>query len=157
MPLQWSLLKNPKGGGSESFQVAEHTHILGGGQICRDCKYTQRARELQGPFPMCYWMHLFHLADPELDPFIIWWGFPGSSLGKEPACQFRIDKRPRVWSLVWEDSLEKELVTRSSILAWRIPWPEEPGRPYWGREVRHNWVHAHTHTYTHTINWLSSK
>ena len=28
----------------------------------------------------------------------------------------------------WEDSLEKEIATHSSILAWRIPWTEEPGR-----------------------------
>ena len=32
-----------------------------------------------------------------------------------------------VRSLVWEDPLEKEMVTHSSILAWRIPWTEEPG------------------------------
>ena len=30
-------------------------------------------------------------------------------------------------SLGWEDSLEKETATHSSILAWRIPWTEEPG------------------------------
>ena len=29
----------------------------------------------------------------------------------------------------WEDPLEKEMATHSSILAWRIPWREEPGRP----------------------------
>ena len=29
--------------------------------------------------------------------------------------------------LGWEDSLEKEMATHSSILAWRIPWTEEPG------------------------------
>ena len=34
----------------------------------------------------------------------------------------------RVRSLGWEDSLEKEMATHSSILAWRIPWTEEPGR-----------------------------
>ena len=34
----------------------------------------------------------------------------------------------RVWSLGWEDALEKEMATDSSILAWRIPWREEPGR-----------------------------
>ena len=33
-----------------------------------------------------------------------------------------------VQSLGWEDSLEKEIATHSSILAWRIPWTEEPGR-----------------------------
>ena len=32
-----------------------------------------------------------------------------------------------VWSLGWEDPLEKETATYSSILAWRIPWTEEPG------------------------------
>ena len=31
--------------------------------------------------------------------------------------------------LGWEDPLEKEMATRSSILAWKIPWTEEPGGP----------------------------
>ena len=34
----------------------------------------------------------------------------------------------QVRSLGWEDPLEKEMATRSSILAWKIPWTEEPGR-----------------------------
>ena len=33
----------------------------------------------------------------------------------------------QVQSLVWEDPLEEEMATYSSILAWRIPWTEEPG------------------------------
>ena len=32
-----------------------------------------------------------------------------------------------VWSLGWEDPLEKEMATHTSILAWKIPWKEEPG------------------------------
>ena len=32
-----------------------------------------------------------------------------------------------VQSLGWEDALEKEMATHSSILAWKIPWMEEPG------------------------------
>ena len=32
-----------------------------------------------------------------------------------------------VRSLAWEDALEKEVATHSSILAWEIPWTEEPG------------------------------
>ena len=32
-----------------------------------------------------------------------------------------------VGSLGWEDPLEKGMATHSSILAWRIPWTEEPG------------------------------
>ena len=40
---------------------------------------------------------------------------------------------PTVWetqvqSLGWEDLLEKEMVTHSSFLAWKIPWTEKPGR-----------------------------
>ena len=39
---------------------------------------------------------------------------------------------PAMWqtwvrSLGWEDPLEKEMATHSSILAWKIPWTEEPG------------------------------
>ena len=33
-----------------------------------------------------------------------------------------------VWSLGREDALEEEVASHSSILAWRIPWTEEPGR-----------------------------
>ena len=33
-----------------------------------------------------------------------------------------------VQSLGWEDLLEKEMATHSSILVWKIPWTEEPGR-----------------------------
>jgi len=33
----------------------------------------------------------------------------------------------QVWSLGWEDPLEKEMATHSSNLAWRIPWTEKPG------------------------------
>ena len=33
----------------------------------------------------------------------------------------------QVWSLDWEDPLEEEMATHSSILAWKIPWTEENG------------------------------
>ena len=33
----------------------------------------------------------------------------------------------QAWSLGWEDPLEKKMATHSSILAWKIPWTEEPG------------------------------
>ena len=45
----------------------------------------------------------------------------------------------QVWSLGWEDPLEKGKATHPSILAWRIPWTEEPGggglRSPWGCKV----------------------
>ena len=34
----------------------------------------------------------------------------------------------QVWSLGWEDPLEQEMATDSSVLAWSIPWAEGPGR-----------------------------
>ena len=36
-------------------------------------------------------------------------------------------QKTQVQSLGWEDPLEKEMATYSSILAWEIPWTEEPG------------------------------
>ena len=36
-------------------------------------------------------------------------------------------RETRVQSLGWEDLLEKEMAIHSSILAWKIPWKEEPG------------------------------
>ena len=53
-----------------------------------------------------------------------------------------------VGSLGLEDPLEKEMATHSSILAWRIPWTEEPGRPqYMGlQRVGHDWATEHTDT-----------
>ena len=53
-------------------------------------------------------------------------GFPGGASGKEPACQCRRLKETGIQSLGWEDPLKEEMATHSSILAWRIPWTEEP-------------------------------
>ena len=53
-------------------------------------------------------------------------GFPGGASGKEPACQCRRHKRSGFNP--WEDPLEEEMTTHSSILAWEMPWTEEPGR-----------------------------
>ena len=39
-----------------------------------------------------------------------------------------------------EDALEKEMATHSSILAWRIPWTEEPGRLHTVHGVPKNWT-----------------
>ena len=50
--------------------------------------------------------------------------------------------KTRVRSLGWEDPLEREMVTHSCILAWRIPWTEKPGG-LWStgsQRVRHDWA-----------------
>ena len=54
-------------------------------------------------------------------------GFPGGASGKEPDCQCR-RYETRVQSLGWEGPLKEGMATHSSILAWTIPWTEEPGR-----------------------------
>ena len=51
-------------------------------------------------------------------------GFPGGSVVKN----LPVMQETWVRSLGWEDSLEEGMATHTSILAWRIPWTEEPGR-----------------------------
>ena len=63
-------------------------------------------------------------------------GFPGGSVVKNlPAMQ-----ETEVQSLGQEDPLEKEMATHSSVLAWKIPWTEEPDGLHFVRSqrVRHN-------------------
>ena len=73
-------------------------------------------------------------------------GFPGGASGKEFTCQCRRLKS-RVRTLSQEDTLEKEMATHSSIVAWKIPWSEEPGRlqPR-GHKESDTTEHTHTHT-----------
>ena len=51
-------------------------------------------------------------------------GFPSDSDGKETGAI----QETLVGSLGWENSLEKGIAIHPSILGWRIPWTEEPGR-----------------------------
>ena len=51
------------------------------------------------------------------------WGFPGGSVVKNPLAI----QETQVQSLGWEDPLQKEITTYSSILAWKNPRKEEPG------------------------------
>ena len=51
----------------------------------------------------------------------------------------------QIWSLDWEDPLEKEMTTHSSILAWKIPWTENPGE---FAKIR-TWLKLHMLGYTH--------
>ena len=72
-------------------------------------------------------------------------GFPGGSEVKASACScFCLPARRDTWvrSLGREDPLEKEMATHSSILAWQIPWMEEPGglQSMGSQRVRHDWA-----------------
>ena len=71
------------------------------------------------------------------------WGFSVGSGSKESAWM----QETWVWSLGGEYHLEKEMASHSSILAWRIPWTEEPGRlqSMGSQRVRNDWM-TNTHT-----------
>ena len=80
----------------------------------------------------------------------------GSAVKNPPSVQ----ETQEMWarSLGWEDPLEKKMATHSSILAWKIPWTEEPGglQSVGPRRVCHD--EAHTHGYIpipqhHQIPW----
>ena len=51
-------------------------------------------------------------------------GLPWWLSGKEAPCQMQ---EMQIWSLGWEDPLEKEMATHFSILSWEIPWTEGSG------------------------------
>ena len=68
-------------------------------------------------------------------------GFAGSTVAKNlPSIQ-----ETWVRSLGWEDPLEKEIATHSSILAWKFPWTEEPGglQSMGSQRVGHNLASEH--------------
>ena len=64
----------------------------------------------------------------------------------------------QVWLLHWEGPLEKGMATHSSILIWRIPWIEEPGRlqSMGSQRVRHDWV-TNTFTFHKLTQWSELK
>jgi len=65
--------------------------------------------------PKGTWHNICHISDIM--------GFPGGSLINNPPAIRETD----VQSLLQKDALEKAMATCFSILAWEIPWPEEPG------------------------------
>ena len=69
----------------------------------------------------------------------VFWGFSiGLAVKNLPAMQGML----WVLSLGWEDPLEEEMATHSSIPAWNIPWTEEPGKlqPMGSQRAGHNLV-----------------
>ena len=95
----------------------------------------------------------FNAGDPGLIPGL--GRSPGGGIDYPLQCSWippvtqMVKTLPALWetwvrSLGWEDPLEKGMVTHSNILAWRIPWTEEPG---WlqcrgSQRVRHHWEPA---------------
>ena len=95
---------------------------------------------------------LNHWNDVEFLFIYLFYSFPCSSVGKESASV----QETRVWSLGWEDPLEKEMATHSSILAWKISWTKEPGglQSMGSQRVGHDWA---TNTYYSFLNVSTRK
>ena len=79
--------------------------------------------------------HQIHMLKPQPQCDGIWASLVAQRLKHLPAMQ-----ETWVQSLGQEDPLEKEMATHSSILAWRIPWTEEPGglQSMGSQRVRHD-------------------
>ena len=74
--------------------------------------------------------------------FIYTYTHPGDSRVAQTVKNLSAMQETWVWFLEWEDPWEKEMATHFSILAWKIPWTEEPGRlqSIGSQRVGHNWV-----------------
>ena len=108
------------------------------------------------------WEHTvssLHILDTDCFPeyslpfmvvYAVLWGFPGGSDSKESACNAGdLSSIPG-----FGRSPEKEIATHSSILAWRIPWTEEPGRlqSKGVKRVGQEWATNTTVSYTEGFN-----
>ena len=81
-----------------------------------------------------------------MENLLPYWAFLVAQMVKRLAAM----QETQVWSLGWEDLLEKEMATYSSTLAWRIPRMEEPGRlqSMGSQRVRHDWATSLLHFIT---------
>ena len=105
--------------------------------VCHSCCYGQSLARTQPGEQNCV------LLKPSYTHLCTDW----ASLVAQMVKNLPLVRNTWVQSLGWEDPLEKGMATHSSILAWRIPWTEEPGRlpPMGSQKVGHDWV---TNTFT---------
>ena len=108
---------------------------------------TRTSSSAQWPLSPTYWKLKAWIEYMTLSLWVILYFVVAQLVKNLPATQ-----ETWVQSLGWEDALEKGVATHACILAWRIPWTEEPG--VWqfmgSQKVRHNWTTKYTHTHTHT-------
>ena len=77
----------------------------------------------------------FHRKEEKLGNFILFlfkrivaiYIFPSGSVGKRICLPMQETQEMQVRFLSWDDPLEEEMATHSSVLAWKIPWTEEHG------------------------------
>ena len=107
----------------------------------------------------CFNLHFSNTKDKQFLIFVYYLlGFPGGSVVKNLPEKLEM----WIWPLGWEDSLEKEKAIHFSILAWQIPWTEEPGGlQYTGSQrVEYNLVTKQQQHHTNccsSVDFLKSK
>ena len=125
---------------------------------------TPWLRDHRGGRKECLWQYILTNYFPKifLETYILAGGFPNGSVTKNPPAVQEMQER-QVWSLGQQDPLEEEMATHSSILAWKIPWLEEPGGllSMGLQKIGHDWapelawahacVHACSYTHTHIL------
>ena len=76
-------------------------------------------------------------------------GFPSGASGKP----MQKTQETKVRFLCWEYPLEEEMATYSSILAWKIPWAEEPGGLH-SKGSQNSWTRLSTYTHMRIISQI---
>ena len=112
--------------------------------------FTSNVSELQFLLSSCIFF-FFKVILLGQNHLLLWswfafpWGFPDGTSGKNLPANVGNIRDPWVWSLGWEDPMNEGMATHSSILAWRIPWIEEPGgiRSIGSQRVGYDWVTKH--------------
>ena len=94
-------------------------------------------------------IYILSILSPAFIDFGFFWWWPSQmTLAVKNLPASAGDIRDTGWIPGSEDALEEEMATHSSVLAWRIPWTEEPGglQSIGSQRVRHNWSHlSHMH------------
>ena len=102
------------GGGGRLWKLGLNSHRKAHLCLCQ-CQSP-------GPEPLALWVMAIFPSSSYMGP-----PFYRASLVAQMVKNLPAMWETQVRSLSWEDPLEKEMATHSSILAWRIPWTEEPG------------------------------
>ena len=104
--------------------------------------------------PLVGWF-IFFLLNCKSPSYIPGTIYPWASLVAQRLKRLPAMQETWVRSLSWEDPLEKEMATHSSILAWRIPWTEEPcGLQSTGSQrVGHDWATSLSYTLGRHTLW----
>ena len=129
-PLQYSWLENPMDGGAwwaavhgvansrtwlSNFTFTFHFHALEKEMATHSSVLAWRIPETGEPLPCPRVGH-------------DWSNLAAAIISVRPSLATPAMQETWVWSLRGQDTLEKEMATHSSILAWEMPWTEEPGR-----------------------------